>query len=67
VSHEFRDLANQSHETFTLLLIAGGVGALIVLAFALYLRWRHGAPNKQRNTHNNRDSPSKSSRKRRRK
>ena len=41
MSHELRYLQDQRHEVFTNILIAGGVGALVMVLLVMYLRWKH--------------------------
>lgn len=41
MSHELQYLQDQPHEVFTHILIAGGVGALVVVILVMYLRWKH--------------------------
>ena len=41
MSHELWYLQDQPHEVFTNILVAGGVGALVMVLLVLYLRWKH--------------------------
>lgn len=40
MAHELRYLQNQPPETLSIILIGGGVSFAVVVAFALYVRWR---------------------------
>ncbi len=40
MAHELLYLPYQSHETLSIMLIGGGVSFAVVIAFALYVRWR---------------------------
>ncbi len=60
--HEFRGLASASHETLTIILVGGLVSAVMIIAFALFLQWRH-----RRKPHGEASKPSARSKARRRK
>lgn len=63
--HEFRNLHSLPHEMLTLLLIAGGVSAAVLIGGIVYLRWR-GPRNGKRSSDRAEQRPRKARGKKRR-
>lgn len=52
MAHEFRYLQDQPREVLTYILTAGGVIALVMVLWVLYLRWKHPRVPKERAPNN---------------
>lgn len=62
--HELRFVLDQPHGVITTILIAGGIGALVMVLLVMYLRWKHPEVPKEPVSKN---APPRARRKRRRK